>query len=86
MNFAVPVRLHGVGRKVFRHQHWRKSSQWVALVRSHAELVALERDLLLDALFTYPRGQEIKRRRCAWDPFMRGQAQGQAWGQGLGLW
>ena len=65
MDFAVPVRLRGVGRKVFMHQHWRKSSQWVALVRSHAELVAMDRDLLQDVLFMYPRGEHIQRSRCA---------------------
>ena len=65
ITWAVPVRLDGIGVKVFTYQLARKSSQWVALVRDHAKLVARERELLWEGTFMYPTGKEyIKRRRC----------------------
>ncbi len=60
------MRLDGVGVKVFTQWHIGKSSQWVALVRDHAELVARERELLWEGVFMYPYGGEnMQRRRCA---------------------
>ena len=60
------MRLDGVGVKVFTRQHFRKSSQWVALVRGHAELVARERELLWEGAYMWPDGRQyILRRRCA---------------------
>ena len=59
----------GGARKTFtRSQDWRKSSQWVALVRSHAELVARERELLWELGYLYPATKQFKERmRCAWN-------------------
>ena len=60
------MRLDGVGVKVFTRKHFRKSSQWIALVRDHAELVARERELLWEGTYMYPKGEEyMRRRRCA---------------------
>lgn len=33
-------------RPAFTFSHWRKSSQWVGLVRPHAQLIADDRDVI----------------------------------------
>ena len=55
----------GREKSTFTRAHWRKSAQWVSLIRSHAALVAGERELLWELGFLYPAGQGfIQRRRC----------------------
>ena len=63
--WTVELALTGLARRNFTHAHWRKSSQWVALNRKHAALVARERELLWDLGYMYPPGKEwMTRKRC----------------------
>ena len=64
--WALPVTLIGVGHRVFAPHHVRKSSQWVALTRAHAEFVARERELLWEVLYMDTSREELKK-RCVWD-------------------